>query len=219
VRSALFVVAVGLTAIVAPAVATAAAPETTITAGPIGRTGDSSPSFAFESSDPGATFECSLDGSGFSACTSPTAYAGVTESPHTFAVRAIDAAGDTDPTPAERSFIADASVDATVSAARDQAQEDAHIHVSIRIEANERLRATVRGTIELGRSSFDLRPTGQHVDAGRTVVRLRLAADGASAIARALRRGERAKAHMHIALADSLGNELKTALAVSLTGP
>ncbi len=217
-RSAVCVVVVGLTALITPAVA-AAAPETTITAGPSGRTGDSSPSFAFESSDPEATFECSLDGAGFSPCTSPTAYAGVTESPHTFAVRSVDAAGDADPTPAERSFVADASVDATVSAAQQQAQERAHILVAVRIQANERLRAAVRGTIGLDKSSFDLKPVRERVDSGRTVVRLRPAAADARAIAKALARGERAKARLRVALADSLGNELKVPVAVSLTGP
>jgi hypothetical protein len=207
-----------LTALAAPAGA-AAAPETTITAGPIGRTGDSSPSFAFESSDPEATFECSLDGSGFSRCTSPRAYAGVTESPHTFAVRSIDTAGNADPTPAQRTFIADASVDAAASAARTQVQEDGHIRVAVRIDAGERLRIFLRGEIRLGGKSFELKPVREHADVGRTVVRLRPAADDAGAISRALAHGEPAKARVRVALADSLGNELKVPVAVSLIAP
>jgi hypothetical protein len=193
------------------------APETTITAGPIGRTGDSSPSFAFASSDLDATFECSLDGSGFSPCTSPKAYAGVTESPHTFAVRSVNAAGEADPTPAERSFVADASVDATVSAARDQVQGGAHIRVAVRIRTNERLRAAAAGRIDLKQSAFDLRSEHEHVDAGRTVVRLRPVADGAGPITKALVRGEAVKAHVHIALVDAVGNQLKVPVAVSLS--
>jgi hypothetical protein len=194
------------------------APETTITAGPIGRTGDSSPSFAFASSDPDATFECSLDGAGFSPCTSPQAYAGVTESPHTFAVRSTNPAGETDPTPAERSFIADGSVNATVSAARDQVQDGGHVSVAIRIKTSERLRAAVRGTIELKHAEFDLRPEHTHVDAGRTVMRLRPVAGGAGPIGKALARGAAVKAHVHATLVDAVGNQLRVPVGVSLLG-
>lgn len=194
------------------------APETTITAGPIGRTGDSSPSFAFASSDPDAAFECSLDGSGFSPCTSPKAYAGVTESPHTFAVRSVSPAGEVDPTPAERAFVADASVNATVSAARTQVQEGAHIRVGVRIKTAERLRAALAGTVALKQSAFELRSEHEHIDAGRTVVRLRLAAGGAGPIGRALGRGEAVRAHVRVTLVDAVGNQLKVPVGVSLRG-
>jgi hypothetical protein len=48
--------------------------------------------FTFISSDPGATFECSVDLAPFSPCTSPAAYPGLLEGPHTFGVRSIDVA-------------------------------------------------------------------------------------------------------------------------------
>ena len=77
------------------------APDTTITAGPSGTTGDSTPTFSF-TSEAGATFECRVDGGAWSACSSPFTTAALADGPHTFEVRATDGHGNTDPTPASR---------------------------------------------------------------------------------------------------------------------
>jgi hypothetical protein len=85
-------------------------PETTIESGPGGATNDSSPSFAFSSSEPGSTFRCRLDSdreSDFSDCVSPRSLARLADGPHTFEVRAIDGAGNTEPVPKARSFSVD----------------------------------------------------------------------------------------------------------------
>src|SRR5215208_3055185 len=79
-------------------------PETTIDSGPSGTVSTSSADFVFSSSEPNSTFECSLDGGAFSACTSPNSYANLSDGSHTFQVRATDAAGNTDATPAERTW-------------------------------------------------------------------------------------------------------------------
>ena len=78
-------------------------PETTITAGPTGSTSTTSATFAF-SSEPGATFQCALDGAAFAPCTSPTSYQGLAAADHQFAVRATDAAGNVDASPATRAW-------------------------------------------------------------------------------------------------------------------
>ena len=80
------------------------APDTTITSGPSGTTSATTASFAFDSSDSGATFECKLDAGAYAACTSPKDYSPVSAGSHTFNVRATDAAGNTDATPATRTW-------------------------------------------------------------------------------------------------------------------
>jgi hypothetical protein len=79
-------------------------PDTTIASGPTGTVSGSSVRFAFSSSEAGSTFECKLDGAAYSACTSPKDYTNLSNGSHTFEVRATDAAGNTDATPATRTF-------------------------------------------------------------------------------------------------------------------
>ena len=80
------------------------APETTISAGPSGTVATDSASFSFSSSETGSSFECQLDGGAWAACSSPRAYPGLANGPHSFSVRATDAAGNTDTSPATRSW-------------------------------------------------------------------------------------------------------------------
>jgi hypothetical protein len=61
----------------------------------------------FSGSDGGSGisgFRCSLDGAAFSSCASPKTYASLANGPHGFEVRAVDAAGNVDPTPASYSW-------------------------------------------------------------------------------------------------------------------
>ncbi|PYM92880.1 MAG: hypothetical protein DME04_13985 [Candidatus Rokuibacteriota bacterium] len=83
------------------------APDTTITATPAVVTNSRSASFSFTATEAGSSFECTLDGSPFTACSSPQNYIGLTSGNHTFQVRAIDAAGNVDPTPAIFTWLVD----------------------------------------------------------------------------------------------------------------
>ncbi len=83
------------------------APDTAVTSGPTGATTDTTPTFGFGSGDDTATFECRIDAGPWAACSGP----GTTHTApklgvgsHTFAVRAVDAAGNADTTAATRRF-------------------------------------------------------------------------------------------------------------------
>lgn len=82
-------------------------PQTVLTQKPEVFSNTVSPRFGFASSDPNSTFECKLDGADYRSCTSPKQYFLLAEGEHTFAVRATDAAGNTDQTPAEHTWIVD----------------------------------------------------------------------------------------------------------------
>jgi hypothetical protein len=88
------------------------APDTVIDSGPSGVVGSSSASFGFSSSEAGSTFRCSLDGAAYVSCSSPRAYSGLADGAHTFGVYATDAAGNADPTPAERTWTVDTAAPA-----------------------------------------------------------------------------------------------------------
>jgi peptidoglycan/xylan/chitin deacetylase (PgdA/CDA1 family) len=79
-------------------------PDTTIGSGPSGTVSSTSASFTFSSSESNSTFGCALDGGAFTSCTSPQAYTGLANGSHTFSVRATDAAGNVDATPATRTW-------------------------------------------------------------------------------------------------------------------
>jgi len=64
-------------------------------------------------------FECQLDGGGFSHCTSSLAYTALSLGRHTFEVRAVDAAGNVDATPARHTWTVDAAPQTTISSAVD----------------------------------------------------------------------------------------------------
>lgn len=78
-------------------------PDTQITAGPAEGAviEDVNASFEFTSGDLDvASFQCSSDGRAFIPCTSPKKLRGLESGSHTFAVAAVDAAGNVDASPA-----------------------------------------------------------------------------------------------------------------------
>jgi Bacterial TSP3 repeat/Right handed beta helix region len=88
-------------------------PETTISSGPAGTTTATGANFEFSSSESGSTYQCSLDSGSWTSCISPKAYSGLAVGSHAFAVKATDAAGNTDASPATRSWTVASAPDTT----------------------------------------------------------------------------------------------------------
>ena len=79
-------------------------PSTTITRHPKRRVRKRSARFGFEAGEHGASFECRLDHHDYAACRSPRFRRRYLRGRHRFEVRAIDTAGNVDPTPAKARF-------------------------------------------------------------------------------------------------------------------
>jgi hypothetical protein len=75
-------------------------PDTTITKSPRRESKRDGAKFKFTATEPGSSYECSRDGSPYRPCRSPKRYRNLPPGRHLFKVRAIDPAGNTDPTTA-----------------------------------------------------------------------------------------------------------------------
>jgi hypothetical protein len=91
-------------------------PVSAVDSGPSGLTNDNTPRFGFSADELGSSYQCRVDSQSFAACSGP----GQTHTPsalpdgaHTFEVRATDRAGNTDATPASRSFTVDTAAPGT----------------------------------------------------------------------------------------------------------
>ena len=79
-------------------------PQTKIRRAPKNKLHGSKATFRFTSSEPNSTFRCRLDHGKAAPCGSPKTYRHLRAGEHRFAVFAIDAAGNRDPSPAKRRF-------------------------------------------------------------------------------------------------------------------
>jgi hypothetical protein len=80
------------------------APDTAISSGPSGTVTATTATLGFSSSESGSTYHCSLDSGAWAVCTSPKTYSALATGPHAFSVKATDAAGNTDASPATRGW-------------------------------------------------------------------------------------------------------------------
>lgn len=80
------------------------APETSFTSAPSGILAHGTADVAFTAGE-AATFECALNGGAWSACTSPRLLTGLVAGTQTFLVRATDALGNVDATPATATWV------------------------------------------------------------------------------------------------------------------
>lgn len=82
-------------------------PDTTITTRPAAVVNTTSARFELTSNESPVTFECSLDGVAFAACVTPADFTSLADGLHVLLVRAIDSAGNKDPTAAAATWTVD----------------------------------------------------------------------------------------------------------------
>jgi PKD repeat protein len=83
------------------------APDTRIASGPAAITKSRTATFRFTSTEAGSTFECSLDGAAYKPCAATATFRNLRDGSYRLLVRAVDAAGNRDATPAVRSWRVD----------------------------------------------------------------------------------------------------------------
>jgi subtilisin family serine protease len=204
-------------------------PQTTITSGPAGSIRNRNPSFAFVSSETISSFSCRLDGGAWTSCSSPKGYSDLPDGPHGFAVRARDAAGNTDPSPATRSFTVD-TIPPVLKLSGQKAQRLGRA-VKVRAACNEACRVGATGTVLVrpgakgsalrGRGvplRVRLKPASAALGAGENkTLKLKLSGKKRKRVKRALEaRGAKAKARLKAAAADAAGNEATAKRTVKL---
>jgi MYXO-CTERM domain-containing protein len=92
------------------------APDTTIVTAEPSPTNDPTGDFTFSSPDATATFECSVDGGAYAACPATYSTGTLADGSHTLSVRAVDAAGNVDATPATATWTVTTSTTVAIDA-------------------------------------------------------------------------------------------------------
>jgi len=143
------------------------APDTTMMSAPPATTNATGATFAFTGSDASgvSSYECAIDGPSFSACTSEVTHTGLSDGPHTFQVRAVDAAGNVDPDPATWTWTVDATAPTTIATVEGpQGQDGWYRSATVTLTADDP-HATTAYTINSGvaqtyTAPFALSPDG-----------------------------------------------------------
>ncbi|MEW5852151.1 MAG: tandem-95 repeat protein [Myxococcota bacterium] len=108
-------------------------PDTFVDSGPANPTDATSATFTFSADEPELRFECSVDSGAFFTCTSGYTVGSLALGTHTFDVRAVDLAGNTDSSPARHTW----RVNATPVAANDSATTNEDTAVTTTVLAND----------------------------------------------------------------------------------
>lgn len=191
------------------------APDTSIDSGPSGSTRSATPSFAL--SGAGATrFECSIDGKAFAPCSSPASSGALGDGRHTFAARAIDAAGNIDPTPASRGFEIDRKVSGLKLRAKKKQRFKRSLAVKIKAALGEPGTVRVSANAKLGRKMIKAKKANAKLGGGREKLRLGASRSVNREIARALRGGGKVKLSVKATFTDTLGNRQVVKRSITL---
>ena len=182
-------------------------PGTTIDAGPIGPTNDSTPTFSF-SSEAGSTFECALDGLTFQVCDDPFTAGELADGTHSFAVRAVDEVGNVDASPAESQFLVDTLVSGPESkllSRRLFRRKSSLGRISAGMEEPGRVRVT--GKAKFGRRTVSLRSSARDINGNSVELPLRASKRAFEKVRRARRHGKRVRLDVSARFSDGLDNQ------------
>ncbi|MBI5963342.1 MAG: ExeM/NucH family extracellular endonuclease [Chloroflexi bacterium] len=135
------------------------APDTLIETHPTDPSNNDAADFTFSSPDVTSIFECKLDGDPFTVCTSPAHYTGLGDGSHTFQVRARDAIGNVDETPASFTWTVEMTLPIVISIARANPSPTNAANVSFTVTFSE----AVTG---VDKYDFSLIPTDAVLGAG-----------------------------------------------------
>lgn len=167
--------------------------------------------FAFSSDEPSSAFACSLDGGAFASCGSPRSFNGLTPGSHTFAVRATDANGATDPSPATRAFVVPAPpATTTVSPPDTTAPSVGSFSITPRKlhRKGKKTKGRVRSTVsESGRAAFTVRRCGRHACTKRVRSFSRTSGNGANSFSLNAKGLKPGKYQLVLVAADAAGNK------------
>lgn len=100
-------------------------PETQLLSRPDSPSSQTSPQFSFGASEEGVSYQCSLGSAAFAACSNPLTLTGLAEGRYTLQVRAVDSAGNVDPTPASHTWDVDLTPPETTVNLRQASQSGA----------------------------------------------------------------------------------------------
>jgi hypothetical protein len=194
-------------------------PGTRIDAAPTDPTSDPVPRFRFSGSGGPSGFECALDGAAYAPCTSPLELPGLAEGTHDFAVRAVDAAGNRDPSPASAAFTVDRSVrGAGLRTASTRLRDRGRRAGSVRVRLGEQGTITITGRAAVGRQRLRLRDRALELAAsGHARVQLVVSRPDRRLLRRPLRRGRTVEITAKARFADPLGNRVTRAVTFDLS--
>jgi len=193
------------------------APETTISSGPLPTGGGTrAVRFAFSADEP-ATFGCTLDGKALAACAPPQlVLRNLAKGRHRVTIAATDGAGNTDATPATRTFTIDAKPDIPL-ARRVGVTARGTVRFTLSCPATQAA-GPCAGTLSAsrdGRSALTKAVAFEVAPGARAVVHAKLSA----AVLRSLRRNGKAGVTVKLVAADGRGNVGRASTRRTLTLP
>ncbi len=191
-------------------------PDTAIDSGPSGTVSDSTPSMGFSSPEAGSTFECSVDGAAFSACASPLELGPLSQGDHDFEVRASDAAGNTDATPASRSFTVDTVITGRGLKVAKNRKVGKKVKVPVTVKTGEKATVKVTGKVTLGGGA--LKKVTKKPASGKKVTlnAVLKKSSSNSKVKKKIRKGKKPKMKLTVKVTDGAGNVRKTKKTVRL---